>query len=107
MVPFVNCKSMDESRFQVNNSSSTVHVETYPLLRIENVLASLGKGRLFSKFDLAGAYLQLVSLRKGVREVRYYKGLYHFNRLASVLPSLANYREPITRTSTSDDTLLL
>ena len=35
------------------------HVESYPLPRIDDLLASLGKGKLFSKLDLADAYLQL------------------------------------------------
>ena len=39
--------------------NQVAHVETYPLPCIEDLLASLGKGKLFSKLDLADAYLQL------------------------------------------------
>ena len=35
------------------------HLEYYPLPRIDDLLGSLGKGRIFLKLDLANAYLQL------------------------------------------------
>ena len=63
--------------------NQVAHVETYPLPRIEDLLASLGKGKLFSKLDLADAYLQLALEEDSKKYVTIstHKGLYHFNRL--------------------------
>ena len=59
------------------------HVETYPLPRIEDLLASLGRRKLFSKLDLADAHIQLaleVDSKKYVT-ISTHKDLYHFYRL--------------------------
>ena len=55
-------------------------LESYPLSRIDDLLASLGKGQLFSKLDLANAYLQLEDSKKFV-SISTQKGLYRYNRL--------------------------
>ena len=34
-------------------------LEKYPLPRIEDLISSLGKGKVFTKLDLANAYLQI------------------------------------------------
>ncbi|MCG8624599.1 MAG: hypothetical protein MJE68_21715, partial [Proteobacteria bacterium] len=41
----------------VNQASET---ESYPLLKIDDILASLAGGTLFSKLDLAHAYQQII-----------------------------------------------
>ena len=63
--------------------NQVAHVEAYPLPRIEDLLASLGKGKLFSELELADAYLQ-VALEEDSNKyvtISTHKGLYHFNRL--------------------------
>ena len=58
-------------------------VDTYPLLRIDELLANLSGGKHFSKLDMSQAYLQL-PLDKQSREyvtVNTPKGLYEYNRL--------------------------
>ena len=58
-------------------------VDTYPLPRIDELLANLSSGKYFSKLDMSQAYLQL-SLDKRSREyitVNTHKGLYEYNRL--------------------------
>ena len=63
--------------------NQVAHVETYPLPHIEDLMASLRKGKLFSKLDLADAYLQLALEEDSKKYVTIstHKGLYHFNRL--------------------------
>ena len=58
-------------------------LESYPLPRIDDLLASLGKGQLFSKLDLANAYLQLAldEDSKKFVSISTQKGLYRYNRL--------------------------
>ena len=58
-------------------------VDTYPLPRIDELLANLSGGKYFSKLDMSQAYLQL-PLDKQSREyvtVNTPKGLYEYNRL--------------------------
>ena len=58
-------------------------VDTYPLPRIDELLANLSGGKHFSKLDMSQAYLQL-PLDKESREyvtVNTPKGLYEYNRL--------------------------
>ena len=58
-------------------------LETYPLPRIENLLASLTNGKTFSKLDLAHAYLQVKrdqSVKKYVI-INTHKSLYVYNYL--------------------------
>ena len=58
-------------------------VDSYPLPRVDELLASLWGGKYFSKLDLSQAYLQLL-LDEQSREyvmVNTHKGLYCNNRL--------------------------
>ena len=58
-------------------------VDTYPLPRIEDLLASLAGGKSFSKLDLAHAYQQ-IELEEESRKyvtVNTHKGLFQYNRL--------------------------
>ena len=58
-------------------------VDTYPLLRIEDIHASLAGGTVFSKLDLSHAYQQ-VTLDKESKQyviINTHKGLYRLNRL--------------------------
>lgn len=65
----------------VNQAANT---EVYPLPRIEEVLATLSGGKLFSKIDLAQAYQQVVldNDSKKYTTINTHKGLYVYNRLA-------------------------
>ena len=59
------------------------NVESYPLPRIDDLLAELAKGKVFSKLDLAHAYLQL-QLDEDSRKlatISTHKGLFCYNRL--------------------------
>ena len=58
-------------------------VDKYPLPRIEDILSSLGNAKVFSKLDLANAYLQL-PLEEESKEyvtISTHRGLYRYNRL--------------------------
>ena len=57
--------------------------DTYPLPKIEDIFASLSGGKLFSKMDLASAYLQipLDEQSKEYTTINTHKGLYCYNRL--------------------------
>lgn len=58
-------------------------VDKYPLSRIEDILSSLGNAKVFSKLDLANAYLQL-PLEEESKEyvtISTHRGLYRYNRL--------------------------
>lgn len=58
-------------------------VDTYPLPRIDDLLASLGQGKSFTKLDLAHAYQQ-IPLDEGSKKyvvINTHKGLYQYNRL--------------------------
>ena len=58
-------------------------LETYPLPRIEDLLASLAGGKTFTKLDVAHAYQQ-VELEEESRKfvtINTHKGLYTYNRL--------------------------
>lgn len=59
-------------------------VETYPLPKVDDLLASLSRGRMFMKLDLAHAYMQipLEEESKGYLTINTHKGLYVYNRLA-------------------------
>nr|XP_055076811.1 uncharacterized protein K02A2.6-like [Misgurnus anguillicaudatus] len=60
-----------------------LQVEQYPLPRIEDIFASLSGGQLFSKIDLAEAYLQMEIEEdsKVFLTINTHKGLYRYNRL--------------------------
>ncbi|CAL9702513.1 unnamed protein product [Knipowitschia caucasica] len=64
----------------VNLATNT---ETYPLPRIEEVLAALCGGKIFSKIDLAAAYQQVLldDESKKYTTVNTHKGLFVYNRL--------------------------
>ena len=55
-------------------------VDTSPLPRIEDLLASLGRGKLFTKLDLAHAYQQ-IPLNEESKRYNTHKGLIQYNRL--------------------------
>ncbi|XP_061774106.1 uncharacterized protein K02A2.6-like [Nerophis ophidion] len=59
------------------------NAETYPLPRIEEVLAALCGGKIFSKIDLAAAYQQVLldEESKKYTTVNTHKGLFVYNRL--------------------------
>ena len=58
-------------------------LDKYPLPRIDDLLASLAGGKLFSKLDLAQAYLQILleDDSKKYTTINTHKGLYQYNRL--------------------------
>lgn len=61
--------------------NQTAKINTYPLPRIENLLASLAGGKSFSKLDLAHAYQQ-IELEEESRKyvtVNTHKGLFKYN----------------------------
>ena len=57
--------------------------DTYPLPKIEDLVASLSGGKLFSKVDLASAYqqIQLEEQSKEYTTINTHKGLYCYTRL--------------------------
>ena len=59
-------------------------VDQYPLPRIDDIFASLGGGKHFSKIDLRSAYLQMKmdDESKTLLTLNTHKGLYRLNRLA-------------------------
>ena len=59
-------------------------VDQYPLPRIDDIFASLGGGKHFSKIDLRSAYLQMEmdNESKTLLTLNTHKGLYRLNRLA-------------------------
>ena len=67
-------------RTTVNHSAK---LDPYPLPRIEDLLASLAGGKVFSKLDLSHAYLQVMldEESKHLVTVNTHKGLFRFNRL--------------------------
>lgn len=61
-----------------------LHVDQYPLPRIDDIFAKLNGGIHFSKIDLTQAYLQL-PVDESCREmltINTHRGLYRYNRLA-------------------------
>ena len=59
-------------------------VAQYPLPRIDDIFASLGGGKHFSKIDMRSAYLQMEmdDESKSLLTLNTHKGLYRLNRLA-------------------------
>ena len=57
--------------------------DMYPLPKIDDLLATLGGGKMFTKLDLAHAYLQipLEDKTKEYLAINTHKGLYAYNRL--------------------------
>lgn len=64
----------------VNQATIT---DSYPLPRIDDLLASLAGGQAFSKVDLAHAYMQiqLEEEAKPLTTINTHRGLYQYNRL--------------------------
>ena len=80
----------DDYKITVNRETST---ETYPLPKVEDLLASLAGGAAFSKLDLKHAYQQVVldEETKQLVTINTHKGLYRVNWLpfgVSSAPSL-------------------
>eukprot|EP00731_Ephydatia_muelleri_P028865 Em0020g509a len=67
-------------KLTVNSASD---IESYPLPRIDDLLSSLAGARVFTKLDLAHAYLQLAldEESKKLVTVSTHKGLFRYNRL--------------------------
>ena len=67
-------------KLTVNRVAKT---DAYPLPRIEDIFASLSKGKLFTKLDLAHAYQQvpMAAESKKYTTVNTTKGLFQYNRL--------------------------
>ena len=65
--------------------NSALKTEVYPLPRIEDLFASLSKGKVFSKPNLSHAYQQLkldeVEKSQKIYTINTSKGLYQFKRL--------------------------
>ena len=64
-------------------ANPAARADMYPLPRIEDILASLAGGKLFSKLDLADAYMQipLDEESKKYTIINTEKGLFRYNRL--------------------------
>ena len=64
--------------------NANLHVDHYPLPRIEDVFATLAGGQLFSKLDLKQAYLHMVMDEESSKllTLNTHKGLFRMNRLA-------------------------
>ena len=58
-------------------------LDPYPLPKIEDLFASLARGKVLSKLDLSHAYLQVMldEENRNLVTVNTYKGLFWFNRL--------------------------
>ena len=63
--------------------NQATNVDSYPLPKIDDLLASLGLGKIFSKLDHAHAYQQVLLDEESRRYVvvNTHKGLYQYNRL--------------------------
>ncbi|XP_041957495.1 uncharacterized protein K02A2.6-like [Alosa sapidissima] len=68
-------------KLTVNQAATT---ETYPLPRIEELMATLSGGTIFSKIDLASAYQQVLleDESKKLLTINTHRGLFMYNRLA-------------------------
>ena len=61
----------------------TLHVDSYPLPRVEELFASLSGGKYFTKLDMSQAYLQ-VSLEEESKQyvtINTHRGLFQYNSL--------------------------
>lgn len=62
--------------------NSMLHVDQYPLPRLDDIFAALAGGKHFSKIDLKQAYLQLPVEESSKQYLtNTHKGLYRYNRL--------------------------
>ena len=94
IVPIVkrdgNIRICGDYKVTVNRAAKP---DTYPLPRIEDILASLGPGKEFTTLDLAHAYQQipLEEESKKFTVINTHKGLFQYNRLpfgVSAAPSI-------------------
>ena len=62
---------------------SVPNCDSYPLPRIDDLLASLAGGMVFSKLDLSHAYFQLTLAEESKKFVTIstHKGLFQYNRM--------------------------
>ena len=65
-------------KMTVNRACSA---DSYPLPRVDELLANLAGGQYFSKLDLSQAYLQLPLDEESYVTVNTHKGLYRYNCL--------------------------
>ena len=80
MFRHLNRTVQSESEVKVNQACL---IDSYPLPQVEELLASLCGGNLFSKLDMSQAYLQL-PLDEESKEyvtVNTHKGLYRYKKL--------------------------
>ena len=90
IVPVVNrdgtIRICGDYKLTVNRAAK---VDSYPLPRVEDLLASLAGGETFSKLDLAHAYLQLLldDNSKPLLTINTSKGLFQYKRLPSGVAS--------------------
>ncbi|KAK9528348.1 hypothetical protein VZT92_012518 [Zoarces viviparus] len=65
------------------SANQAVETETYPLPRLEELLATLSGGKIFSKIDLATAYQQVLldDDSKKYTTINTHRGLFVYNRL--------------------------
>lgn len=63
--------------------NTVLHIEHYPLPRIEDLFATLAWGQCFSKLDLSRAYLQMRVEEESTKflTISTQKGLFQYNRL--------------------------
>ena len=75
-----NIRLCGDYKVTINRVAS---LEKYPLPRIEDVISSLGKGKVFTKLDLANAYLQVELEQESKKYVTIstHKGLFQYSRL--------------------------
>ncbi|XP_053391713.1 uncharacterized protein K02A2.6-like [Mercenaria mercenaria] len=75
-----------------------LEIDQYPLPRIEDIFASIGAGKKFSKIDLKNAYLQVEvdEESKKLLTINTHKGLFRYNRLVfGVAPAAAIFQRLI------------
>eukprot|EP00731_Ephydatia_muelleri_P017649 Em0010g747a len=75
-----NIRLCGDYKVTINRVAS---LEKYPLPRIEDLISSLGKGKVFTKLDLANAYLQVELEQESKKYVTIstHKGLFQYSRL--------------------------
>ena len=63
--------------------NQAIHVESYPLPRVDELFANLSNGKYFSKLDLSNAYLQLPLDEDSQKlvTIHTHKGLFKYHRL--------------------------
>ncbi len=66
-----------------DDCQSSIKLMRYPIPKIEDLFATLAKGKLFTKLDLAQAYqqLKLNAKAKELVVINTHKGLFRYTRL--------------------------